>query len=47
MSVTDEELMSELQLGPFTRAFALAMLKLEYFTVKKYGVYLVHDNMIV
>ena len=47
MIVTDEELMSELQLGPFTRAFALAMLKLEYFTVKKSGVYSVHDNMIV
>jgi hypothetical protein len=39
--------MSVLQLGPFTRAFALAMLKLEYFTVKRSGVYLVHDKMIV
>ncbi|CAB4024028.1 Hypothetical predicted protein [Paramuricea clavata] len=45
--VTDEELMSVLQLGPFTRAFALAMLKLEYFTVKRSGVYSVHDKMIV
>ena len=47
MRVTDEELMSELQIGPFTRAFALAMLKLEYFTIKKSGVYSVHDNMTV
>jgi hypothetical protein len=38
--------MSVLQLGPFTRAFALAMLKLDYFTVKKAGVYTVHDKMI-
>ena len=45
--ITDEDLVSVLQLGPLSRVFALAMLKLEYFTIKKSGVYSVHEKVIV